>query len=126
LDKRKKTKILGECVVMENRKRIDSNMTTMDILMLISEGNPGAISVMMQILQKDKEDFGLGFINLLDLDDMNIRGEQIWVGYKDHCGENIDTFIDAIKNRDKGMIDTINKSCSKRYTAVCHGASFNR
>lgn len=104
---------------MNKRKKVQLNMTMTDVLIQMSESNPGAISVMVQLLKKDENNF----MFILSLDDMNIRGEQIWVGYKDYCKENIDTFIEAIKTRDKKMVDVINKEC-KRYIAVTSGGSW--
>jgi hypothetical protein len=43
-------------------------------------------------------------MRLLDLDDMNMRGSQIWVGFKNHCEGEIDVFLDAVKNRDPELV----------------------
>lgn len=86
------------------REEIGFNKSTMDCLVAMAEGNPGAITVLSEILQKDPH----GLITVLHLDDMNIRGPQIWVGYKDFCGQDIHKFIECVKNRDGEMIDAIN------------------
>lgn len=70
----------------------------------MSEGNPGAISVLTKLLTRED-----GIAAMLHLDDMNIRGTQIWIGFKDHCGCDIDKFFEAISTRDEGMVTTINK-----------------
>ena len=96
----------------------------MNLAVTMSEGNPGAASVIGQLLQDDT-----GFMKLLGLDDMNIRGTQIWVGYKDHCGEDIEKFKAAIHERDADMVETINKEClyaDFQEKAVTSGASFER
>ncbi len=106
---------------MERRKDIDLNMNMIDLLILMSEGNPGAASVLAQLAKRED-----GFIRILSLDDMNIRGSQIWVGYKDVCGSDIDKFIRAIKNRDTEMIDHINEKGilgNHEHKAVKSGAS---
>ena len=41
-----------------------------------------------------------GIFDILSLDDMNMRGSQIWVAYKDHCGQDIEKFIACIKERE--------------------------
>ena len=93
-----------------------------DLLFEMSEGNPGAISVLIG-LQKDP----LHLLTILHLDDMNIRGSQIWVGYKDCCDCDIDKFSEKVKARDQGMVDHINNECaSYGEIAVTSGASFNR
>jgi hypothetical protein len=53
-----------------------------------------------------------------------MRGPQVWVGYKDHCGQDIDKFIAAVKNRDPDMVKTVNSHCGTRATAVIGGAPF--
>ena len=102
------------------RKKIELSMKTIDVLMIMSESNPGAISVMSQILEKEPVK---GIYILLSLDDMNIRGSQIWIGYKDHCKENIETFIKKIDDRDSEMVTTINKYPVKNELAVTSGGS---
>jgi hypothetical protein len=106
---------------MEPRKEIGLNMSIMEALILMSEGNPGAATVLAELAKRED-----GFIWILSLDDMNIRGTQIWVGYKDVCESNIEKFIEAIKKRDKKMIDYINEVGEKgnhQYKAVESGAS---
>ena len=62
--------------------------------------------------------------DILNLDDMNIRGSQVWLGYKDHCGEDIEKFVQCAKNRDESMVEAINANSEE--VAVRHGASFTR
>lgn len=109
---------------MKKRKKINLNMAVKDILLAMGEGTPGGIRVLADILNKEPE---VGLLYILDLDDMNIRGSQIWVGYKDHCGENLDRFIECIEARDGEMVRTINRVCEEYHgeTAVTSGASFD-
>lgn len=106
---------------METREEINLKMTILELLMLMSEGNPGALSVLSKLIDDE-----IGFILIFALDDMNIRGTQIWIGYKDFCKENLEDFIKAIKDRNKEMIDYINKiglEGNHEYKAVISGAS---
>lgn len=77
-----------------------------DIIVTMAEGNPGALTVIMALLE---EDLAVGIIDLCHLDDMNMRGPQIWVGYKDHCGCKIEKFVEALRHRDKAMVETVNR-----------------
>ena len=101
------------------------NITVMDtpisIMTKMSEGNPGGMTVLMKIFEAD---MNAGIMTILGLDDMNIWGSQIWVGYKDHCGENLEKFIECVGERDAEMVKTINSQCPE--TAVTSGASFKR
>lgn len=63
---------------------------------------------------------------ILDLDDMNIRGTQIWVGYSDYCGKDIAKFKELVRARDHKMIAHINREGVRgNHTAkaVAHGGS---
>lgn len=91
-----------------SRKPIELDDSVMDVLVKMAEGNPGAVTVMTQILEHEKDK---GPLRLLSLDDMNIRGSQIWVGFKDHCESKIEVFVKAIKDRDPAMVETINREC---------------
>lgn len=105
----------------QNRKEVDLKMTTMDLIVMMSEGNPGALRVLAEIMQTKN-----GFLTILNLDDMNIRGTQIWIGYKDHCGQIMDRFMEAIHKREQGMVDCINKvgkQGNHEHLAVTGGAS---
>jgi len=107
---------------MEQRKKLTLDMSTMQLLTEMSEGLPGGIVVLTRLME---EPDGITFI--LGLDDMNIRGTQIWIGFKDYCGEDIEKFKKAITDRDPKMVDAINKvglSGNHEHKAVAHGASF--
>lgn len=92
-----------------------------DLVVEMSEGNPGAITVMMQLINRDQMG---GFMRILDLDDMNIRGSQVWIGYKDHCGQDIEKFEAAVSARDPAMVETINRNSGPGEQAVTSGASY--
>jgi len=105
------------------REKIGLMTTQKETMVMMSEGNPGALTVIMQIMKADPLE---GFMTLLNLDDMNIRGPQIWLGYKRHCGEDIKKFIECAKNRDEDMVATINREHSEEGEAVTGQASFTR
>ncbi len=108
------------------REQIDLDGGAMTLLISLSEGNPGAITVLSQMIKNNDN-----LIHLFSLDDMNMRGSQIWVGYKDYCGENIDAFIDCIRERDPEMVKVVNEECYRpeygdgyQEKAVARGASW--
>ena len=90
---------------MNERKEISLNNSIMDIMVLMAEGNPGGLNVIASLV-KDNPD---GIVYLLHLDDMNIRGTQIWIGFKDYCGGITQKFVECIVSRDQGMINKINE-----------------
>lgn len=101
------------------REKINLNDTMKDITIKMAEGNPGGLNFMMALV----EHLGVekGVLRILSLDDMNIRGSQIWVGYKDHCGSDIEVFAQAILDRDQDMVDTINRECYHPHLVAEHG-----
>jgi hypothetical protein len=104
------------------RKEVNIGDSIKETLFLFGEGNPGGLCVLMELMQ-DKE---RGFIDVLSLDDMNIRGTQIWIGYKGHCNEDLEVFRKAIRERSREMVDTINEEGLRgnhEHMAVTGGAS---
>ena len=79
-------------------EKITPNMDFMDMMMVMSEGNPGALTVLMQILQDDPV---VGFVRILTLDHFDIRGPKVWQLWKDCSGQDKKRFyntIEAIKH----------------------------
>lgn len=118
--------------------RIRLEDTLLDIFSKMSEGNPGAMTVMAQILQHGNEIDPAGFepvMKILMLDTWGIYGSDIWVLYKNICGQNIANLITLIRAAQLGMIDKPGKiliegnpkydfpSIAKRVTE--HISSFN-
>jgi hypothetical protein len=86
--------------------KIELTDSVADVVVKMSQGNPGAISVMAQIIDGDA---AKGLFDLLNMDDMGMRGPAIWIGYKDHCGEDIERFRLAVRSRDADMVATIQR-----------------
>ena len=84
------------------REKIGLGLSPHELIGKMSEGNPGAIATMTQLA-----DMKL----VRALDDMNMRGCQIWAAYKDFAGQDIDKLKSAIKIRDPAMIKKVNQVC---------------
>ena len=91
------------------RENLDSVDTVQDLVVLMAEGNPGGLNVMMGLLKENGTEIGAALI--VKLDEMNMRGPQIWVGYKDHCGQDLEAFAKAIIDGDQSMVDKVNQEC---------------
>lgn len=105
------------------REKIVGTDTVVEIVSKLSEGNPGAINAMMSMLQVE----GASPLDLLNLDDMNMRGPAIWIGFKDYAGGKPDVFLNAIRERKKEMISFINQEHhDDSGPVVSGGASFTR
>jgi len=92
----------------DTRAPVRLDMTTQELVMEMSEGNPGAINVMMLLLREEKD---IGIFKIFILDDMNIRGTQIWIAYKDACNQDLKVLDECLRDPKKrlDMIETINK-----------------
>ena len=90
--------------------RINLNDNTQSAIMKIVEGNPGALSVCTQALEKgpsvdpDSAFGGLGV--LLDFDTLGLYGSKIWMLYKDVCGESIEKMMGVLRGRQLGLISS--------------------
>jgi hypothetical protein len=103
---------------MQNRSEFD----IMDPIGCLSDGNIGALSLMTQLSQTP--DF---FMLCLTLDDMNMRGPQIWVAFDMHCGRDQAKFIAAVQARDPEMVKTVNLYIGRGgHKAVTGGGSDKR
>lgn len=94
---------------------IELTDTPIDIAVKMSEGNPGATTVMAQLLKHDPD---MGFMYLRHLDDMNLRGSAIWVAFKDHCGSDIAKLVQCLTNRDPALIATVNDAIDRGLCGV--------
>lgn len=94
-----------------SRLRLDMNFN--DVLFALSDGAPGAITVIMDAFRHgddiDPEGMGAwGFV--LNLDMMEIYGPRIWMLYKDLCGENLSHTIALVRSVQMGVLhaETLN------------------
>lgn len=107
------------------RKKISFTQDIAETVAQLSEGNPGALTFLLDTL-KSKSPESV-FVFILNLDDMNIRGSQIWLGYKHYCKFDSNKFIKLVNNRDSNLVHFINQESEKdglEEKARTHGASF--
>ena len=75
------------------RSRIELTDSAIDIVSKMSDGNPGAIHAMMEILKEsptiDPQGFMGGFGSLLGLDTHRIYGTDIYVLFNDKCDRDV-------------------------------------
>lgn len=67
--------------------------TTADAVAQMSDGNPGALNVMLGLLRYAEstklKHYESGVVYLMDLDELGLYGPNIWLAYKDVCGEDM-------------------------------------
>lgn len=86
------------------REKLEFGMSTQDIAIAMAEANPGALSVICNLLQEDPM---TGLSTILHLDDMNIRGSGIWIAFKDVCGEDLEELTRRVQERDMEIVNAV-------------------
>ena len=103
-----------------SRLKLDMNFN--DILFAVSDGNPGAIRVIMDSLKHGEEidpDNGFkawGFV--LNLDGLGIYSNRVWMLYKDVCRENLAHAIGMARSVQLGIVtaDELNEAIDGKKT----------
>jgi hypothetical protein len=78
--------------------------TVLSAVTKMAQGNPGACQALMQLMEHCENPL----MAILHLDDMQVRGYKIWLGYKDYCKRDINKFYECIMSRDEEMLKLIN------------------
>lgn len=97
----------------------------MSLMVAMSEGIPGAASVLAGMATQHGAMAAMDVI--LNLDDMNIRGTQLWIAFKDHCDQDLEKLRELAIARDADMVKTVNEMCIQQgfdEMAVEHGGSW--
>jgi hypothetical protein len=92
---------------MKRKERIKLTDSTMDVLMKMAEGNPGALTTCLQLIQSDRIDpdaFMGGLGKILDLDRMGIYGTDIYVLWSDICDCNTAKLITVLRAAQLGVV----------------------
>ena len=69
------------------KEKLTADMSTMDMVMTMCEGNPGALNVIMQMMNDPRS-----FMDILLCDSLDIRGSKLYMLHNDCCGRNNDKF----------------------------------
>lgn len=104
-----------------------------DQVTVLADGHLGATILLMETRRTDPMEFMVG--TALHIDDMNMRGEQIYQAFKWACTQAPQAeaagpyFIAAIRRRDPEMVAWVNRTCTDvkpGEIAVEGGASYAR
>ena len=91
------------------KTKIDLNDSMLDVMTKMSEGNPGALTVCLNILEHghkidpDNAMGGLGVI--LSLDSLGLYGSKIWMLFKDVCGSELPKMIGVLRGHQLGYLN---------------------
>ena len=88
--------------------RIQLTDTFMGAAIKMSDGNPGALTVVARIIKEggdiDPDGFMGGFGAVLGLDTHRIYGARIWMLYKDVCGEDLRVTLAILRSVQLGFL----------------------
>lgn len=84
------------------------NDSIVDTVVKLAEGNPGAVTVISQLLKDspsiDPDSAFAGYGPLLMLDSMGIYGSEIWILYKNVCLENLHQMVLLLRSVQLGFV----------------------
>jgi hypothetical protein len=103
--------------------KIQLTDNTMDVVVKMSEGNPGAMNALMEILSKgkliDTDDPIQGLGAILMLDTLGIYGSDIYVLHSDICDRNLAKTLAVIRGTQFGYFD------GKLLANACHRQDYS-
>lgn len=104
---------------MSKTERITLADNQMSIVMKMSDGNPGAMNVLMNMMQDHgiDPDNALGGIGpILTLDTLGIYGSDIYVLNSDICGKDLPKMLAVLRATQLGMFDRniLKDACSRQ------------
>ena len=104
---------------MANRITLASSI--IDSMVELSEGNPGAATVLLSLIENyekiDPQAVLRYWAVLMWLDDQCLYGSSIWMLYKDVCGENLARMIAMVRAVQLGYLSsaTLHEAIDGRY-----------
>ncbi|QRM29046.1 hypothetical protein [Microvirga sp. VF16] len=102
------------------RVRLSADASMGELITVVSEGHPDSVDILFLVFQHATFPAAV----LLDLDDMNMRGKQIWLAFHQVCDGRITHFILRVTCRDVALVSTVNAlTLGEHEQAVCHGGS---
>lgn len=89
-------------------ERIEGSDNVMSMVMKLSEGNPGAMTVCMSAFKNAHAIDPIGALGglapMLAMDTLGIYGSRIWMLYKDVCGERLPYFLAMLRGWQLGYL----------------------
>ncbi len=93
---------------MRGHERITLNDNFLDVILKLSEGNPGAVRVLSEVIEVGSEIDPMNALGplgpMLSLDSYGIYGSKIWLLYEYVCKQDIVLFIGVLRAAQLGLI----------------------
>ena len=91
--------------------KLELTDTVMGVFKKMSEGNPGAIHVMTEVMNRtptiDPDNFAGGLGPIMFMDTMGVYGSRIWMLYKDVCKESVAHTVAVLRAVQMGLVDEV-------------------
>lgn len=101
-----------------SHERITGSDNGLTATMKMSDGNPGAVMALMEMIQSkvDVDSFAGGFGAVLLLDSYGIYGTDIYVLFSDICNKDVANMIAVLRACQLGMFDVkiLKDACSRQ------------
>jgi hypothetical protein len=101
--------------------RINLADSTINVVVKMSDGNPGAMNVIMEMLQPesskiDPDSVMGGMMKLLSLDTLGIYGTDIYVLHNDICGRDMSKTFAVLRAHQLGFLNgsILKDACSRQ------------
>ena len=96
------------------KNRITADMSAQEIVLTMSEGNPSALTCMMELLFVDCK---TGLLDIQLFDSMGIYGSKIYMVWSDCCGRDMEKFKATIQAFREGKFteQEIHENLSRPY-----------
>lgn len=110
-------------IAVENRGMLPDDFSSEDLVRIMSEGCDDTRGVLNRLCLNQGE------MGILDLDDMNVRGKQIWIAYREVCEGDFDQFVAAVQSRDSKFVADVNRIAEEQHiphVAVTSGGTFRQ
>lgn len=85
---------------MKYEKLTNPNITMNEMIYIMSEGNPGALTVLAEIMKEPN-----GILDILSLDSLDIRGSKLYMLWNDCCGRDFKKFKRTLQLLRTGVFD---------------------
>jgi hypothetical protein len=95
-------------------RKINGNMKMTEVAMIMGDGNPGAIAVIVEMLREDPVG---NLLDIIRLDEMDIRGSRLYMLNNDCCQRDLAKFKRTLKMLRLGVFtqEQIRKNLERDY-----------
>jgi hypothetical protein len=97
---------------MKHNTRIELTDSTQDVAVKMSEGNPGALTCIIELIHLTNDGIG----SILALDAYGIYGTDIYILWSDICDRNVNKMVNVLVATQQGKLSSsvLKDACSRQ------------